>query len=102
MKLYHAGYKNLDFVTSPTQMVTRNKRLAKFVAWHDDDSGNTWKKWLHTLMGGNFCFLDINAVVLEDLIDNLLLWYVVEPNLSNYFVKFGILRTEKAGRQVSK
>ena len=83
-------------------MTPRNKNLGKYVTWHDDATGNSWKKWLHQLMNGNRRFPNINAVVLEGLIDNLLLWYVKEQNLSNYFVKFGILRTEKAGRQVSK
>ena len=45
---------------------------------------------------------DINATVLEGLIDNLLIWYAGETYLEKYFVKFGILRTCKAGRQVSK
>ena len=72
------------------------------MALHDDVTGNSWKKWLQKLMGGNSRWPNINATVLEGLIDTLLLWYVKQGQESHYFVKFGILRTKKAGRQVSK
>ena len=102
IQLYHKGYKDLDFVTSPQQMVRKNSNLGKYVAWHDDNSGNSWKKWLHKLMGGTSRLPNINTTVMESLIDTLLDWYVKPEHQSEYFVKFGILRTEKAGRQVSK
>ena len=84
-------------------MASKNTDLAKYVAWKDGDADKTWKANLHTLMGSiPRANKDINALVLEGLIDDLLLWYAGRDNVSKTFVKFGILRTEKAGRQVSK
>ena len=103
MKLYHAGHTALQWITSPQKMVSKNNNLAKYCAWKDGENDRNWKQTLHTLMGGiPRAKKDINALVLEDLIKDLLLWYVGRDNVSKTFVKFGILRTEKAGRQVSK
>ena len=103
VQLYHKGRSQLAFVTSPEGMARANQKLGEYVAWHDDERGNTWKKWLHTLVGGITREKeDINAKVLEGLIDELLLWYVGKNDVSKYFIKFGILRTCKVGRQVSK
>ena len=82
-------------------MVSTNTKLVKYRSWQDDASGRTWKQWLHELMGEKNASADINAVVLEVLINKLLLSCVGEQNISKYFVKFGILYTEKNGRQVS-
>ena len=100
--LYHKGQGQLSTITSPDNMAKKNKNLGEYAAWHDDATGNTWKKWLKKLLGVNSRFPNINATVLEGLIDSLLLCYVMEGQESNYFVKFGILRTKKSGRQVSK
>ena len=103
MKLYHAGHAKLQWITSPQRMVAKNTNLAKYCAWKDGENDKNWKQTLHTLMGGiPRERKDINATVLEGLIDHLLLGYVGEDNLENIFVKFGILRTCKVGRQVSK
>ena len=103
MKLYHAGHAKLQWITSPQRMVAKNTNLAKYCAWKDGENDKNWKQTLHTLMGGiPRAKKDINALVLEDLIKDLLNWYVGQNNVSKTFVKFGILRTEKPGRQVSK
>ena len=52
MKLYQAGYKKLEFITSPSKMVSKNTNLAKYCVWKDGDMDKTWKQTLHTLMGG--------------------------------------------------
>ena len=41
MKLYHAEYKSLEYITSPAKMVCKNTKVAKYVAWKDDEGGNT-------------------------------------------------------------
>ena len=103
MKLYQAGYTKLQFITSPSKMVAKNTNLAKYCVWMDGENDKNWKQTLHTLMGGiPRGKKDINATVLEGLIDDLLIWYAGETYLEKYFVKFGILRTCKVGRQVSK
>ena len=103
MKLYQAGYKKLAFITSPANMASKNTDLAKYVAWKDGDADKTWKANLHTLMGSiPHAKKDMNALVLEGLINDLLLWYAGRRNVSKTFVKFGILQTCKVGRQVSK
>ena len=84
-------------------MVSKNTNLAKYCIWMDGENDKNWKQTLHTLMGGiPRGKKDINATVLEGLIDDLLIWYAGETYLEKYFVKFGILRTCKVGRQVSK
>ena len=46
MKLYQAGYKKLEFITSPIKMVSKNTNLAKYCALKDGDIDKTWKAWL--------------------------------------------------------
>ena len=101
VQLFQKGKSQLSFVTSPQNMIRSNHNLGEYVAWHDDEGGNTWKRWLQRLLGSTKNCPNINATVMENLIDTLLAWYTNE-NQAEYFVKFGILRTKKAGRQVRK
>ena len=52
MKLYQLGYTKLQFITSPSKMVSKNTNLAKYSVWKDGDMDKTWKQTLHTLMDG--------------------------------------------------
>ena len=78
VQLYHKGRSQCAAVTSPERMIRSNQSLGEYVAWHDDERGNTWKKWLHRLLGSTKNFPNINATVLENLIDTLLVWYTNE------------------------